>query len=492
MDAIHTPTPKQKPGRYLGISLMALGAFFLFDPFLSVLDILPDALGYLFFYLGLRRLGDLDDRLSEALKGIRYLALVGMARYLALLLAFGLVAPSEQPVFILLMLFTLGVLDTILLIPTWKNLCGGLLYLGTRNGATAMLDRRRVGGRTGTYNRMEKYSAFSVIFFLLRELMVILPEATVLTHEKGGVEVSDATRLYDYVGFFRLVGGAVTLAVGVVWLVVTLRLIARLKADKPFIGGVTEKYRTEVLARGDVLARRSVKASLACLMAAAILSPDLYLDGVSLLPDAVAAVFLILAVVFLRPYAGKNLPALLSAALYAGVSAACWLLELRRTDASGETAIPFADPLHGALQAVAALFLVVTVLLVLRALLVLSKRYTGIRSFRDHGDSLAGRTEAIHRLIQRKLITVGVLAVVTALSSLYFWLAVPVMPLWHPDPALALASKALYSLMETGYQILTDGYWFVDLAIGGLWIAAIGSATGEISEQMEYSSMMGD
>ena len=84
------------------------------------------------------------------------------------------------------------------------------------------------------------------------------------------------------------------------------------------------------------------------------------------------------------------------------------------------------------------------------------------------------------------------LAVLTGLSALYFWLAVPIMPVWAPAPALALASKALYAFLNTTYQIFTDGYWFIDLALGALWIAAIGAATGEISEQMEYSAMMED
>lgn len=492
MNASSIHTKQKMPGKYMGLGLMALGAFFLFDPYFSALDILPDALGYLFIYLGLRRMADLDDRLAEALKGVRYLALIGVGRILAFLLSFGLVAPSEQPVFILLVLFTLGVLDCIVLIPMWKNLCSGLTYLGSRNGATAMLDRKGPGGRLRTYNAVERYTAFSVIFFLLREALAILPETTVLTHEKGGVELSDASRLYDFVGLFRLVGVAAALVLGIIWLVLTLRLMAKLKADTVFFERIGEKYRTEVLTRRDLLARRSVRAALLCLLTAAVFCLDFYLDGVNLLPDTIAAVFLILAVVFLRPYTGKNLPALVSASAYGAVSAACWLFQLYRTDHTEETAMPFTDSTHGLLQTAAAALLVASVLLILRSLAVLAKRYTGIRSFRDENGYPVQRTEAIHRLIGKKLTAVAVLAVLTGLSALYFWLAVPIMPVWAPDPALALASKALYAFLNTTYQIFTDGYWFIDLALGALWIAAIGAATGEISEQMEYSAMMED
>jgi hypothetical protein len=104
----------------------------------------------------------------------------------------------------------------------------------------------------------------------------------------------------------------------------------------------------------------------------------------------------------------------------------------------------------------------------------------------------AERTEAIHNLIRRKLTVVAVLGVLTALSTLYFWLGIPAMPVLDLDPTLALTSKALYAAITTAYQILTDGYWFVDIALGVLWIGFIGSAIGEISEQMEYASMMRD
>ena len=46
-------SPRRKTGKYLGISLFTAGAVCLFDPFISVADVLPDALGYLFMLLGL-------------------------------------------------------------------------------------------------------------------------------------------------------------------------------------------------------------------------------------------------------------------------------------------------------------------------------------------------------------------------------------------------------------------------------------------------------
>ena len=499
----HTPTSSRAPrlGKYLGFSLIAVGAVFLFDPFISVVDLLPDALGYLLMLLGLYRLSDLDERLMEATKGLRYLALIGVARLLSLFLAFGLVSPTEQPVFVLLILFTLGVLDCIVLIPMWKNFCGGLLYLGSRNGATVMFDRRGLGGRTRTRNIVERYTACTTVFFILREVLAILPEVTVLSHEKGGVEVGDATRFYDFVGLYRLVGGALSLILGIVWLIMTVRLVTKLKSDTPFFGALTEKYRTEVLTRGDLFAMRAVKSSLACLLVASVCALDIYLDSVNILPDLLTALFLILSVVFIRRYAGKNLPALVASAAYGGVSGLSWYLQVTGYFNQGDLPDIIRDEDARlcwshivALETLAAILLVVAVVLILRSLYTMVKRYTGVYSFRDDPSSTyaAERTEAIHTLIRKKLLWVGVLAGVTALSTVLWWGVIPSLPELEltVSGGSAQDQNTLDTVVTTVYQILTDGYWFIDLALGGLWIGTIGAATGEIADQMEYSTMM--
>ena len=501
----HTPISSRAPrlGKYLGFSLIAVGAVFLFDPFISVVDLLPDALGYLLMLLGLYRLSDLDERLMEATKGLRYLALIGVARLLSLFLAFGLVSPTEQPVFVLLILFTLGVLDCIVLIPMWKNFCGGLLYLGSRNGATVMFDRRGLGGRTRTRNIVERYTACTTVFFILREVLAILPEVTVLSHEKGGVEVGDATRFYDYVGLYRLVGGALSLILGIVWLIMTVRLVTKLKSDTPFFGALTEKYRTEVLTRGDLFAMRAVKSSLACLLVASVCALDIYLDSVNILPDLLTALFLILSVVFIRRYAGKNLPALVASAAYGGVSGLSWYLQVTGYFNQGDLPDIIRDEDARlcwshivALETLAAILLVVAVVLILRSLYTMVKRYTGVYAFRDDPSSTyaAERTEAIHTLIRKKLLWVGVLAGVTALSTVLWWGVIPSLPELEltVSGGSAQDQNTLDTMITTIYQILTDGYRFVDLAIGGVWIGLIGSAIGEISDQMEYTSMMRD
>ncbi len=502
MNDTHTLAREKKLGRYLGLSYILAGAVFLFDPYIGIIDLLPDCIGYLFILLGLYRFADLDERLGDALKGARNLALVGIARVIAMLLSFGFVSPTEQPVFMLLALFTLAVLDCIVLIPMWKNICGGLLYMGSRYDATVMFDRRGLGGKLRVRNMVERYTALSAVFFVLHEALAVLPELTVLTHEKGGAELGQGTRYYDFVGLLRGVGILLSLVLGVVWLALTIRFIHRLKGDMPFFEKLAEKYRTEVLTRHDLWAMRAVRMSMLCLIVATVLSLDFYLDGVNILPDLLPAMMLFLAVWFLRRYAGKNYPALAVTVAFGLVSSLPWVLQLKKYFVLDDTADIFRREetytrwqTMVLLQALSAALFILAVGLILRSLYRMVKKYTGLHAFREGSTYAAERSEAIHKLIRKKLIVVMVVAGLAALSTLFHWGIVPQLLDFDVDLYFGLhanTENSIRTFVTTVFQVLTDGYWFLDLCFGAVLIGVTVSAASEIGEQMEYSYMMKD
>ena len=465
------------------------------------MDLLPDALGYLFILLGLYRMADLDDRLSEAMKGARNLAFVGIARVVAMLLAFGWVSPAEQPTFILLALFSLAVLDCILLVPMWKNICGGLLYLGSRHDATVMFDRRGLGGRTRIHNMVERYSVTSAVFFILREALVVLPELTVLSHEKGGAELGQGTHYYDFVGLFRFAGMTVSLVLGVIWLILTLRFIRRLKGDKPLFERLTHTYRTTILPQHDLFARRAVRWSMTCLIVAAALSLDFYLDGVNLIPDVLPAALMFLSILFLTPYAGKNLPARAVTVAYGVAAILTWILQLTYFGMDDMADIFRVDEMNSRwritvfLQFVTVSLFIWAMALILKNLFRLVKRYTGVHAFHDGSTYAAERSEAIHSLLRKKIILVMVFAGLTALSTLFHWGVAPQLADVDIHMILGVNSgmqstNALTTVAIAAYGLLTEGYWFIDLCLGAAFAGVAISATGEITDQMEYSSMM--
>lgn len=478
--------------RILGIGWLIFGAVFLFDPFIGLFDLLPDCLGFLFFSLGLRRIADLDDRLGDALRTTQRLALLGVARLLAVFLGYGLVSATEQPVFILLALFVMAVLDLLLVIPLWKNVCGGLLYLGSRHEATAVFDRTGRGDRPHTRSLTERYTAYSITFFVLREALAVLPELTVLTHRAGGADTATGGVLYEFVGLFRLIGEGTSLILGVLWLIMTVRFFRRLAADAPFMTSLSERYRTEILPRNDLFATRAVKSAMLSLSAAALCTVDLYVGGINILPDFLVAVLLILSLVFLRRYAPPSPLAVATAAVYGALSTASWVLGLGYFTTEDMELIDIYPAYHerwqtvSLLQGLTEIAFFAAVLCTLRAVFGLAKRYTGVAALHEGSTYATNRTSAIHLHLRRKLIAVAVLAAISAMSAVAFWAIIPRLP--------DLVTMGEPSMGETlgimVYELLREAYWFIHILVCLAFFGTTLHATREISEQMEYSRMM--
>ncbi len=490
------PKPK-KISRYLGLSAIAAGACFLFDPFFSVFDFLPDACGYFLIYIGLYRLADLDDRMASARRAAKWMALAGVARFLLMLLSFGLVSPDERPAFILLTVFVLAVVDILCMIPLWRHVGNGLLYLGARHEATALF---RLGGSRRARSEAERYISSTLFFFVAREVTVVLPELTVLTHQSGGADGYTAS-LYDYISLWRLTGAAISLVIGVIWLVRTFVFFHRIKSDKPFVEHLHRKYETEVLVRHDLFAMRAIKGAMLSLTVATVFSLDFYMEGVDMLPDVLAGVCFCICIALLRRYVGKEkaLPAMASAVVYSAMAAVTGFFQfqkIRLDDVLDPTtaAIEEAAGTMSVLQTLTSVLFFVTFVLILRTLYGLARLHTGVRNFRDAdatgtgaGPSYAAeRTEAIHLGIRKKLVAVGAFAALAAVSTLVQWIFIPTLP----DVSFVGNPDTMDTVLFTLYDGLREAYWMIDVIIGGILTGLTVHAGSEISEQMDYTYLM--
>lgn len=480
---------RERLGRYLGLAWVIVGACFLFDPYLTVIDLLPDCIGYLLIYVGIYRIADLDDRLAEASRGIRRLALLGVARLLCTFLAFGFVSSSERPMFILLTLFVFAVLDCMVTIPMWKNVGEGLIYLGSR------LDGQAVFERPGSDDKKsrsitERFVRFSTVFFVAREALAVLPEFSVLSSIAGGADPDGyvSTR-YDYIGLMRGMGIVASVILGICWLVMLIRFARRLRSDIPFFDRLRDKYRAEVLSRPDLLAMRAVKRAFVWLCVGVALTADFYVDSVNVIPDFLAAVAFLMAALTLRGFSKSSKTSVIASNAYGVIALATWLSQIfyfnidQTGDAMRDEVMYARWTVEIGVIAACAVAAVATFALLVGVTKGFVHRYTGVSITHAYHPTESGRVRELHRHLDRRLSFMLICCVLCAVSTVFHWAVIPYIGEIPPSPDI----PAFVTLLQ---QFLVEAYWAIDLAVHLLFFGVTVSTTNEIFEQIEYKYLL--
>ena len=311
--------------KYLGMGLIAAGCCFLFDPFISVVDLIPDFIGYALICAGLSRLRDINDRIEESRRLMMRLMILSLARVLSLVLVFSM-GQSELATALLLVGFALSVLDCMTLIPAWRHLTSGWLYVGSRLDGRAILADKK--GSRKSVNVTEKLGRQTVTFLLIKEALGVLPEFAALTM----VTESGTTGMnwYAYISLFREVAMVISLVLGIIWLVRVFRYVNVLKKDEPFWSALQEKYEREAQTATHVFVQRRLYAGTVCVALGVVASIDFHIDGMEILPGLLsAALFLVGALLFRPCVVGKWKATVVLSILYAPLSVIAWVARWR-------------------------------------------------------------------------------------------------------------------------------------------------------------------
>lgn len=439
---------RSKQTTKLGWGYIIAGGIFLFEPFVSVFDILPDFVGYLLILHGLQTLSLLEGHLEAATRCFRRLALLAVGRLLSLLVIFGLMPATEQPVGHLLFTFTFGILDCIVLIPAWRELTQGLTQSAYLFGGSAVLASDRHG-----CSRADRFLRFTLIFMVLKEVMSVLPEVSVLFNSRSG-EIN-STRwyfLYNYIGVLRLFAAVLTLIFGIVWLVKLIRYIGFLRRDVVYQESLCSAVGQYMELHPDHMPCRAIRSAVFWLGAASILCVDIFADGISVLPDAVAAACILVAVILLtrenlcmNATVGATVCFLVTSTL-AGIKRSAFLHELcegSMMNADQYTATHNSYMLENAarmlkdpdsraefylvcgLVAVAQVCLILTLLCLRRTLLTVIDRYTGLPRGHENDPRLVGGDEDIHAALRRNLLIATVIGCAAAVLPVIYMLTLP-------------------------------------------------------------------
>lgn len=293
----------------LGFILIPFAFIFLFEPFYMLSDPLPDVIGYLILYCSLISLADVNHKIRKALGNFKIAIVISICRFVSKGVWEKLFSETESSTGLLLFIFVLSLFEIITLVPAYKNLFEGLLSLALmHNGESVYYKKTKkalkidnISGekilviRESQNNVTEKLSFLTIFFCITKSLLVLLPELTSLATNED----------YEFIGVIRILAFFALLPLGIYWLIKIFKYFVSIRKDKAFIENLTDLRSKTLLLNPKIYDARVLSTGLYILIAAFILSIDLYSDHVNVIHNSLFYIAAIFAALVLSKFSKK-------------------------------------------------------------------------------------------------------------------------------------------------------------------------------------------
>ena len=437
----------------MGFGCIAAGLLFLFNPNISVVDVLPDCFGYLLLYRGLYQMSFLSPKLQETRGSLWKLALITALRMLSVVFL-----PYASDTFDLVLVFTFGVLEALFFLPMVAGLFEGFYGLGIRLNADSVYDIRsvRLKGEDGEekakkIENAEQLKIFTVVFFLIKTTAAILPELTSL-QAGGGYALETHTSLpwAQFKPLFYVFCGLIVLIFGLVWLVSFLRYVHRMKRDSVLCAGIAAHFRVSVANNPALLAALRMKKVHMLLICASVCTWIFLVDGVDVILNAFASVFLLIALLLMyrdaenAPLVWGSIAACAATAVLSVTNLFIQIPYFEEYEAAAARHIAGAAQAYkavrfwGSAEGVMAIVMFALTLIVYCLVLKKHVAYIPITGNTSQYSADARRKEVLHEVYGRVIVTGVVGLVYLILSAAYFTTAMYMAEIYMVNAVVCL------------------------------------------------------
>lgn len=412
------------------IGYILAGLLFFVNPNILVVDFLPDFIGAILILYGLAHAAEIDERIRQTRKTLYLLLTVAVGRFLCTFLV-PIIDPSEYTWF-LVFAFCFGIAEAYLFCRAMYSFDSGLTYLSLQTGHNEIY-RTTAGTSLG----------MTIIFTVVKNVFAIFPALTYLKSDYG--TVTDIETNWTFVMWMLMAINILLVTVyGILWYVRMVKFWRPLKKSE-FIAAVEKRYEAEYLSNKPLTVYRDLKRITLLLASALIFCVPLRLDGIDILPDAVAGVLFIYAAGFLKRMYPETAGKTVSLAIgYTVASAIEWayMLWFVFSNYSYTAAEGFSDVMGyqvfrymHLLSAYAVYVVLIAVKLCLFVAMFLSMRKYFKKMIVDHTGSItevsAGtvKTEEVRKALSGVLLFVMIVSVIAALVSaltaaLFLWIPI--------------------------------------------------------------------
>ncbi|MBR5140753.1 MAG: hypothetical protein IKV16_06835 [Clostridia bacterium] len=289
---------------------------FIFNPNISIIDPLPDFVAYFVLARAFLYASDCAPHFEGARLTFRKLGWLNFAKFFglaAILLVRG--QNSSDSDIIPLVTFAFAICEALLSVVAIRHIFNALFYLGNRSNALATI---RPFKAMGTTVRPETVRNLSYFFVIIKCVSYFAPTPMLLTRDYFTSFIGNAPTKW-FIGI--LLGSAfLTLIVGIVWLIFTIRYAKEIRNEGMFIPSLNALLKNNVdFSIERKLKLRYLMSSLTFFTVASFFTLELSLVenyDVNLIPHFIYATIMFIGALKISRASKKSIPLIVSGAVY--------------------------------------------------------------------------------------------------------------------------------------------------------------------------------
>ncbi len=276
----------------MGILHVLLGICMFFEPSFNMFDILPDILGTLLIIKGLSKICLVNEDFFAARKNAQRLLII-----FAFKVVFCVFAAAHTD-YLLPLTFAFGTLEIIYMLSFFKNIYVGLDYTLQRYS-----DNKYSENVSSAFTMAAIFTVVSrVCAFAAHIPQIFIQDASIDLSYKASTRIP-MTYLEPYIRLFCII---ISLIVGIIFVVITVKFFAKVIKDKKYINTLKEKYTQEKELKREVLLSNGIKTSLVLCFASFLFLLKFSLDGINVIPEFLGFALLYLAFSKLSKLSGQK------------------------------------------------------------------------------------------------------------------------------------------------------------------------------------------
>ena len=257
-------------------SLILAGLIFLFSPDISLLDFLPDVIGWLLIFWGLCPLADIEIRAEDAKSLSKRMIFLSFAKLILSLFTFRFNSPD-----LLLVVFSYALLEIITVFPLVKNLFSALDYTAMRVSAPLNSDKINIA------------KWYLWVFFAVKNALTVLPATVSLFDSRYTGEYSENTWSINFDSLLRLLFVFcffISAVMAIVMLVEFIPFWSKIIKNRDLREKMLSHRRDTVLKVPSRMIVKNTGTALSFFIPAIPFFFDFYIDGVDVLPTFIGFV----------------------------------------------------------------------------------------------------------------------------------------------------------------------------------------------------------